>query len=237
MLVQTLKEMHDLQHRLQKGALEVQDFGKQQLKHMLSVGPYAFLSMPVPVCASRMSEELMGQVRYWRRSVVQDIEMSQAKVRRVHPPIVDEPPRPLSGPVRPSGVRIACGAPYSESKPLDRLTENLFPILIDSRALHEKILRVSVLQKPHAPTYVCMVNLNCLSSLVAVIMAPISPVLCVSQSGRQIGFTGQKDGLECRNELLGKTIVGVKHWIGPRTLRAAAMRTCADVGSLGASEI
>jgi hypothetical protein len=80
MFTQTLKELRELQRRLQKGALEVQEYGRQQLNSMLSVGPYSFLQVPLPSCNSSISDDSTSQVLHWKRTAVADAENNAAKV-------------------------------------------------------------------------------------------------------------------------------------------------------------
>jgi hypothetical protein len=75
-----MKEMKDISKRLKKGPLQVQEYGRQQLQGMLSVGPYVYLQVPTPKCAASISEDNAAQVMAWDRSVVQGLEITMIKV-------------------------------------------------------------------------------------------------------------------------------------------------------------
>jgi hypothetical protein len=78
--VQGMKEMKSLSHRLKKGPLEVQEYGRQQLQGMLSVGPYSYLQVPTPSCSARISDENSGHIIEWKRAAVKDFEVAVLKV-------------------------------------------------------------------------------------------------------------------------------------------------------------
>jgi hypothetical protein len=75
-----MKEMKDISRRLKKGPLEVQEYGRQQLQGMLSVGPYAYLQVPTPACSARLSEDNSAHAMEWKRTAVKECEVSILKV-------------------------------------------------------------------------------------------------------------------------------------------------------------
>lgn len=78
--LQGIKELREIQKRLKKGPLEVQEYGRQQLQGMLSVGPYSYLQVPTPSCATSISEDNSTQVMVWKRTAVSDCEVAVIKV-------------------------------------------------------------------------------------------------------------------------------------------------------------
>lgn len=81
--LQILKEMRGIQRRLNKGPLDVQEYGRQQLQGMLSMGPYSYLQVPTPQCAADITEDDASQVMIWKRTCVSDYEASAAQVCNV----------------------------------------------------------------------------------------------------------------------------------------------------------
>jgi hypothetical protein len=75
-----MKEMKSILHRLKKGPLEVQEYGRQQLQGMLSVGPYSYLQVPTPSCSARISDENSGHIIEWKRIAVKDFDVAVLKV-------------------------------------------------------------------------------------------------------------------------------------------------------------
>jgi hypothetical protein len=71
--VQLLKLMRTLTAHLESDRFEIGDFGRQQLKQMLSAGPFVFLSVPVPQCVAGMSEDAVSHIVQWNRDVVQEV--------------------------------------------------------------------------------------------------------------------------------------------------------------------
>ena len=80
--MQGIKELRVIQKRLKKGSLQVQEYGRQQLQGMLSVGPYSYFQVPTPTCASAVSEDSSTQVMIWKRTTVSDCEATITKVRK-----------------------------------------------------------------------------------------------------------------------------------------------------------
>lgn len=78
--MQSMREMKEVQKRLKKGPLEVQEYGRQQLQGMLSVGPYVYLQVPTPTCASSISDDKSSQAVVWKRTAVADCEGTISKV-------------------------------------------------------------------------------------------------------------------------------------------------------------
>jgi hypothetical protein len=79
-----MKEMKDITKRLKKGPLEVQEYGRQQLQGMLSVGPYAYLQLPTPKCSASISDEHSVQLMVWEHTVVQECEAAIIKVYSIN---------------------------------------------------------------------------------------------------------------------------------------------------------
>lgn len=80
-----MKEIRAIQKRLKKGPLEVQEYGRQQLQGMLSVGPYSYLQVPTPACSARITEDSGTKVMVWKRTCVSDCESAVSKVQTSSP--------------------------------------------------------------------------------------------------------------------------------------------------------
>lgn len=73
--------LRQLTRQLDSDRFDLADFGRQQLKQMLSSGPYVFLSVPIPRSVGGMSEESCSHVASWKRDDIQGVIADNHKVR------------------------------------------------------------------------------------------------------------------------------------------------------------
>jgi hypothetical protein len=83
-MLQVNRMLKDLALRLDRGPLEMQEYGRQQLAQMLAVGPFSYLNIPAPGCAATLSEESISRISVWNRDSVKSIMSEHAKNVRPH---------------------------------------------------------------------------------------------------------------------------------------------------------
>jgi hypothetical protein len=74
--------LKELALRLDRGTLEMQEYGRQQLKQMLAVGPFCYLNIPIPECASFLSAESIIKFSVWKRDCINGIMAEHTKTVR-----------------------------------------------------------------------------------------------------------------------------------------------------------
>lgn len=80
---QALGQLKRLETLVGQGPLKLPEQNMDQLKSLLSTGPYPYLRVPLPRSHSAMNLEDLSQVRIWRPQVVGEFNSAQ-KVRSLN---------------------------------------------------------------------------------------------------------------------------------------------------------
>jgi hypothetical protein len=70
--------VHDVARRVANGTFSVPQYGLEQLRQMLSTGPYQFLATPPPKSQQYISEDEVMQVQTWdRQKAIDDADIDR----------------------------------------------------------------------------------------------------------------------------------------------------------------
>lgn len=75
--------VRDLERRIARADFAPPEHGIEQLRQLLTMGPYQFLKTPLPRCHDLINEDDMSQVVLWDRQSVIAVASSSFQVRAV----------------------------------------------------------------------------------------------------------------------------------------------------------